>query len=125
MKDKNVLSRLIRMRDAPTYVGMDRHRFNKEVRPCVTLIPIGIQGVAFDRLDLDAWIDDYKQRSGRPTVTNSRSIELWDENKRQACTKGARSGTYKSKSSGIAFEKALELSYSQKRSAISRGDAKK
>jgi hypothetical protein len=44
-----LLPRLIRLRDAPFYQGMDRNRFNAEVRPFLTEIPIGDQGVAFDR----------------------------------------------------------------------------
>ena len=51
-----LLPRLIRFKDAPTYLGMDRNRFNNEVRPHITAIPIGTQGIAFDRLDLDAWV---------------------------------------------------------------------
>ena len=43
------LPRIIRFRDAPAYLGMDRNRFNAEVRPHVTEIPIGKQGVGFDR----------------------------------------------------------------------------
>lgn len=69
MNTYNILPRLIRLRDAPAYIGMDRHRFNHEVRPILTEIPIGSQGIAFDRLDFDAWVDDYKQCSGRPVVT--------------------------------------------------------
>ena len=60
------LPRLLRLRDAPFYLGMDRNRFNKEVRPHLIEIPIGEQGIAFDRLDLDAWADDHKSRNGRP-----------------------------------------------------------
>ena len=60
------LPRLIRLRDAPRYLGMDRNRFNAEVRPLLMEIPIGQQGIAFDRLDLDAWVDQYKSRNGRP-----------------------------------------------------------
>ena len=52
------LARFIRLRDAPDYLGMDRNRFNAEVRPRLTEIPIGVQGVAFDRLDLDAWAEE-------------------------------------------------------------------
>ncbi|EKE01162.1 MAG: hypothetical protein ACD_21C00202G0011, partial [uncultured bacterium] len=66
-KIENLLPRLIRLRDVSRYLGMDRHRFNKEVRPLLTEIPIGIQGIAFDRLDLDKWVDYYKYRSGRPS----------------------------------------------------------
>ena len=49
-----LLPRLIRFRDAPFYVGMDRNRFNTEIRPYLTEISIGIQGIAFDRLERDA-----------------------------------------------------------------------
>ncbi len=51
-----VLPRFIRLRDAYFYLGMDRNRFNSEVRPYVTEVRIGTQGIAFDRLELDAWI---------------------------------------------------------------------
>ena len=49
-----LLPRLIRLRDAAFYLGMDRNRFNREVRPHIPALPIGAQGIAFDRLDLDA-----------------------------------------------------------------------
>ena len=60
--------RILRFRDAPRYLGMDRNRFNAEVRPHLTEIPIGKQGIGFDRLELDAWVDDYKSRNGRPAI---------------------------------------------------------
>ena len=88
----NILPRLIRLRDAPDYVGMDRHRFNHEVRPNLKEIPIGTQGVAFDRLDLDAWVDDYIQCSNRPTAAKQRSLEIWDENARQESTRKVATG---------------------------------
>jgi hypothetical protein len=47
---------------------MDKNRFNREVRPCLVVIPIGTQGVAFDRLDLDAWADEHKRRNGCPAA---------------------------------------------------------
>ena len=61
-----LLPRIIRFRDAPRYLGMDRNRFNAEVRPHLTEIPIGTQGIGFDRLALDSWVDDYIARNGRP-----------------------------------------------------------
>ena len=61
-----LLPRILRFRDAPAYLGMDRNRFNAEVRPFLTEIPIGRQGVGFDRLELDAWLEDYIARNGRP-----------------------------------------------------------
>jgi predicted DNA-binding transcriptional regulator AlpA len=65
-----VQPRIIRFRDAPLYLGMDRNRFNLEVRPYVTEVPIGKQGVGFDRLELDAWLDDYIARQADPREAN-------------------------------------------------------
>jgi len=71
-----LLPRLVRLRDAPAYLGMDRNRFNREVRLHLTNIPIGRQGIAFDRLELDAWVEDYVLRNGRPAA---RRRKPWDE----------------------------------------------
>ena len=38
--------RLIRLRDAANYLGMDRNRFNKEVRPFLITLKIGQQEIA-------------------------------------------------------------------------------
>ena len=54
--------------------GMDRNRFNAEVRPYLTEIPIGKQGIGFDRLELDAWVDDYKSRNGRPARKGDKTM---------------------------------------------------
>jgi len=108
------LPRLIRLRDAPFYLGMDRNRFNREVRPYVTEIRIGEQGVAFDRLDLDAWVNHYKPRNGR---SGQLTGELtWDAKEPPDSTSEMESGTSTSKSEESAFAKALEKSATQKRS---------
>ena len=88
--DTNVvlLPRLVRFRDAPAYLGMDRNRFNAEVRPLLTNIPIGRQGIAFDRLELDAWVEEYISRNGRP----AKRSELWDARKHRASKNEAISG---------------------------------
>ena len=106
--------RLIRLRDAPKYVGMDRHRFNKEVRPTLHEISIGKQGIAFDRLDLDAWVDHYMQLSGRLVERRF----SWDVKERQESTNDLESGTSTNKSMDNAFAKALVLSTSKKRKGI-------
>ena len=98
------LPRLLRFRDAPTYLGMDKNRFNNEVRPYVTEIPVGSQGIAFDRLDLDAWVDDYKKCNGRPA--HGRSV--WDVKGCQDFVREARPGTSTKLSTEFAFAKALE-----------------
>lgn len=70
------LPRFVRLRDAPDYLGMDRNRFNQSVRPNLVVIPIGKQGIAFDRLDLDDWADQYKSRNGCPAAQRRKP---WDE----------------------------------------------
>lgn len=125
MSNIHLLPRLIRLRDAPTYLGMDRHRFNKDVRPNLREIPMGSQGIAFDRLDLDAWVDDYIQCSGRPVATERRSLELWDEKERQGCKSVAASGVLTKRSSDDDFAKALVLTTSKRRKSTSQGASKK
>jgi hypothetical protein len=56
----------IRLRDAPFYLGMDKNRFNTEVRPFLPDVPIGKHGIAFDRSDLDTWAVQYKAEHARP-----------------------------------------------------------
>jgi predicted DNA-binding transcriptional regulator AlpA len=108
-----VQPRIIRFRDAPLYLGMDRNRFNAEVRPYVTEVPIGKQGVGFDRLELDAWLDDYIARNGRPA---QKGIQRWDANRYPASSGEAGCGTSISGSKGGEFAKALDQLASRKRS---------
>jgi hypothetical protein len=76
------LPHFIRLRDAPSYLGMDKNRFNRDVRPLLATIPIGTQGIAFDRLDLDTWADDYKSRNGHPAAQPERG-KLWETKERR------------------------------------------
>jgi hypothetical protein len=99
-----ILPRLIRLRDAPAYLGMDRNRFNAEVRPDLTEIPIGAQGIAFDRLELDAWVDDYNARNGRP---GRKGVTPWDATIFPASSAEAASGTSTRGSKAGPFAKAL------------------
>jgi hypothetical protein len=114
-----VIARLIRLRDAPHYIGMDRNRFNAEVRPFLTEIPIGVQGIAFDRLELDAWATEYIARNGRPGRSAGGSI--WDERESRASSGAAKSGTSTSASAGGEFARALEALSYQKPSKSSPG----
>ena len=109
--------RIIRFRDAPFYLGMDRNRFNAEVRPYLSEVPIGKQGIGFDRLELDAWFEDYKSRNGRPA---RKGENTWDANKSPASSCGPGSGTSTSASSGGEFAKALAQINSRKPKDILR-----
>ena len=92
-----LLPRLVRLRDAPAYLGMDRNRFNREVRPHLTRIPIGQQGVAFDRLELDAWVEDYISRNGRrPKAPKLEDDTCQNVTECRGSAKKAGSGTLKS-----------------------------
>jgi len=103
--------RVVRFRDAPAYLGIDRNRFNAEVRPFLTEVPIGTQGIGFDRLELDAWFEDYKSRNGRPA---QKGENVWDANAYPVLSRGPESGTSTSRSSGGEFAKALAQLASKK-----------
>ena len=110
--------RILRFRDAPGYLGMDRNRFNAQVRPYLTEFPIGKQGIGFDRLELDAWVDDYKFRNGRPG--QSKGVKSWDANDCPASSSGPESGISTNASSGGEFAKALTQLNSKRRSETSQ-----
>jgi hypothetical protein len=92
---------------------MDRNRFNEEVRPRLTEIPIGQQGIAFDRLDLDAWADDYKARNGRP----GKGDMTWDASDRPVSSSEEGSGISTSRSEVDDFAKAVGRATSEKRNS--------
>jgi predicted DNA-binding transcriptional regulator AlpA len=103
--------RIIRFRDAPHYLGMDRNRFNAEVRPYLKELPIGAQGIGFDRLELDAWVDDYIACNGCPA---RKGKDTWDARQFQASNGEAESGISTNASADGEFAKALELLNSKK-----------
>ena len=109
-----IVPRLIRLRDAPRYVGMDPNRFNAEVRPYLIAIPIGKQGIAFDRLDLDAWVDEYKGRNGCPGKAMG-GKPPWDKKFHQGSGNVVKPGTSGKQSEITEFEKALERASLRKR----------
>ena len=113
----SILPRLIRFRDAPAYVGMDRNRFNEEVRPFLTEVPIGKQGISFDRLELDAWVDDYIACNGRPA---RKGETQWDAIQSPASSRGPGFGTSTNTSKGGEFARALEQLAPKKHSKISQ-----
>jgi len=133
------LPRFLRLRDAPRYVGMDRNRFNAEVRPHLIEIPIGKQGVAFDRRELDAWADRYKAERGRHAIDKRASgdehircserpvqkgrMKKWGVTRVQVSTEETASGTStKGSRDTVAFAQALALVTRRKQSATSDSD---
>jgi hypothetical protein len=115
-----LVPRFIRLRDAPRYLGMDKNRFNREVRPFVTVIRIGSQGIAFDRIDLDAWADQHESRNGCPAAQSERR-KLWDETSTGECQDSssvAESGTSTKSYTARTFAKALTQATRGSRSAL-------
>jgi predicted DNA-binding transcriptional regulator AlpA len=124
-KATSILPRFIRFGDAPGYLGMCRDEFNKTVRPQVREFPIGKQGVAFDRHELDEWADAYisaraiekaavqdnnQPRSGR------QGVNKWREKRSPVSTRETESGTSTRSSEVSDFKKALEQAKGRKRS---------
>jgi hypothetical protein len=112
-----MLPRIVRFRNAPSYVGMDRNRFNTEVRPYLTELPIGKQGIGFDRLELDAWVDDYKSRNGRPA---KKGASTWDASTSPASSCGPASGISTRSSLDGEFARALAHLRSKKQNGCSQ-----
>lgn len=106
------LPRILRLRDVPTYLGMDRNRFNAEVRPSVTEIPIGEQGIAFDRFELDAWVDDYISEFGRQAI--QKGDNSWRARKHRGSSSAQAFGTSTNVSMEGEFAKALDQINSKK-----------
>ncbi len=106
--------RIIRLKDAPGYLGMDKNKFNELVRPFVTEIRYGSMSIGFDKLDLDAWIDDYIRRNGCPGKQKG-GDKPWRGKSYQGSSSAAQSGISTSSSEAAEFAKALERANSRKR----------
>jgi hypothetical protein len=59
-----VQPRVIRLKDAPRYMGTNINFFNQNIRRQIPEIRYSKQSIGFDRLDLDRWIEDHKQLDG-------------------------------------------------------------
>ncbi|MGY4663182.1 putative DNA-binding transcriptional regulator AlpA [Pseudomonas chlororaphis] len=126
-KATSIQPRFIRFGDAPGYLGMCNDEFNKTVRPNVREFPIGKQGVAFDRHELDEWADAYiaakaiekaaKQDNNRPRSERQGATQ-WREKRSLVSTRKVASGKSTRSSVASDFEKALELVTGKKQSSI-------
>ena len=57
---------IVRMRDAPYYLGMNKTFFRDAVQPYLTRIPIDKKGIGFSREELDRWIAYAQATMGQP-----------------------------------------------------------
>jgi hypothetical protein len=105
------LPRVIRAKDAPAYLGMDRNRFQKEIKPYLLAVAIGSQGIGYDRIDMDLLWEQYKRRNGRPGALYKEGEGQWEEAQRGsvgAPTRQAVSGISTRSSTAAQFTKAVE-----------------
>ena len=121
-----LLPRILRVGGAPGYLGMCKEEFKNMVRPYVREFPIGKQGVGFDRLELDAWMDAYieamavgkasNQDNNRPR-SERRGGSTWRKNEPRASTRGTGSGISTRSSEERDFKKALAQAKGTKQSS--------
>lgn len=120
--------KILRMRDAPDYLGMSPRAFNEIVRPNVREASIGVQGIGFLRDDLDAWADSFFERNaidkqsmqgddvrciGRRHANGGNST--WHARQSAASTSATVSGISTNSTKENGFKKALELVRGKKR----------
>lgn len=109
--------RVLRLRDAPGYLGLNRNKFNALVRPHVQEIREG-RTVMFDRLDLDRWWDEYKTRNGRPTGNGGATCR---KEERPVSFSGKGSGKSIRSGGESGFAAALDAARSRTRKQCSPG----
>ena len=119
--------RILRASAAPAYLGMCRTEFNKTVRPYVREFRIGVQGIGFDRQELDAWADAHIDRAiiekeGAKGHDHSRSERQgekpWREKPLAASTKGTGPGTSTRSSEVSEFRKALDQAIGRSKTTV-------
>jgi len=111
--------RFIRLTKASGYLGMDKNRFNVEVRPYLTEIPIGSQGIAFDRLELEAYADYHKQVHGRPPERRA----PWEESVGQGSANAESTGTLRKPSTDTGSMSRLARQIIEKRKNITTAES--
>lgn len=98
--------RIVRAGQAPAYCGMGRELFSDQIRPFVSVIEMGKQGLGFDRLELDAALDEYISRRGRAPA------QKWSNAKCQktgmVSALGVAPGTSRNELTDRGFAKALD-----------------
>ncbi len=111
----NFQPRLIRLRDAPAYMGVNKNFFDSEIRPYLTEMRLGPQMVAFDRLDLDAWVEDYKKLHGRPAKRKEENKPWRDKSAVwEGSNSGATLGSSTSESEDAEFARAVAQAIGKK-----------
>jgi hypothetical protein len=67
-KTQFIIPGIVRLRDAPFYLGMNKTFFRNTVQPYLTRIPIDQRGIGFNRIELDRWIAYTQATLGQPPL---------------------------------------------------------
>lgn len=108
----SVVPGVIRISDAPRYLGMNKNIFRKEVSPFLTKFPIGSNGIGIDRAELDLWIAYMKVTKGV-----RKAIPPWEtkEERHTPTISPTRASPHYSHSQGIVeFQKMIKKITSKK-----------
>ena len=100
-----VIPGVIRIRDAPFYLGMNKNIFRKEVSPFLTKFPIGANGKGIARAELDLWITYMKAKKGERREAPPWEIE---ENSPANTNNKKLSSPYSREQSITAFNKLVK-----------------
>jgi hypothetical protein len=103
----------VRLRDVPAYTGMDLKMFNRLARPHLVEIRLSSKCVAFDKVDLDRWMDEYKSGNGLPPDRKG-GKSSWEGKEPRAYTGEAKSGISERPSVDANYWEALERASSMK-----------
>ena len=115
MLNKAIEPRIIRVSQALFYCGMSDRVFNAEIRPFLTEIRIGVQGVGFDRFELDQVLSDYIRRYGRAPTRFMESEQCKNEKNPVAGLSSETISGISTKPSTVSdFAKAVALAKKQK-----------
>ena len=106
MEKIKIIPIILRPKDVHFYCGMNRQRFNREVRKLLTIVPIGKTGIGFYREELDAWAENLKNTQGIPPERRA----TWEKSDLYPDSGSAMEfGTLKKWSTESAYTKALAL----------------
>ena len=106
----NFTPRILNQKQSAYYLGMSVNTFKDDVRPDLTPVLMEGRQIKYDRLDLDAWLDEYKSRNALSDTNGETQWQI-----RQDSTCEARSGTLIKPSSGGMSENQQGLAIVKKR----------
>ena len=106
-KSVHIEPKWVRLRDVPGYTGMDLKMFNRLVRPYLVEIRLSSKCVAFDKVDLDRWMDEYKSGNGLPPDQKG-GKSSWEGKKPRVYTGEVKSGISERQSVDASYREALE-----------------